>query len=215
MTYRNDDADPALLATARIVENLAYKYTAARRHLQREMHVLDGFTGDNGEPKVRATTELTSVEAAAAQLEHLRAVLADLKANVRAVAVIAHNASRDCDRIVGIRVAVPRCDATGRDGAIEWGDPTCHNVPTRGTLCDRCSKREYRWRVAHKLAPRADGVFSAVSREDPHREQEVLDNVSRREYAPVVLVSRVPSAPADVLRSGPGQSASTPGLEAS
>jgi hypothetical protein len=194
--------DAALLATSRIVENLAYKYTAARRHLQREMSILDGISGDNGDPKVKATTELTSVEAAAGQLEHLHKVLADLKANVRAVAVIAHNASKDCDRIIGIRVAVPRCDAAGRDGTIEWGDPTCTAVPTRGPLCDRCSKREYRWRVAHRLPLRADGVFSAMSREDSGVEQEVLDNVSRSRYTPGVLASRVPAASAGVVRSG-------------
>jgi hypothetical protein len=160
--------DAALLATARIVENLAHKLTVARRHLRREIHILDGFGGNNGDTKVSATAELTGVEAAASQREHLRAVLADLEANVRAIAVIAHNSCKECDRISGIRVAVPRCDSQGRDGAIEWGDPTCTSVPTRGPLCDRCSKREYRWRVGHKLPPRADGVFSAEGRDVPH-----------------------------------------------
>lgn len=55
---------------------------------------------------------------------------------------------------------VPRCTATGRDGNLEWSDPACTAIASRGPLCDRCAKREWRWRQDHGLPPRRDGLFS-------------------------------------------------------
>jgi hypothetical protein len=69
---------------------------------------------------------------------------------------------RELADLGGVRLEKPkRCDAQGRDGAIEWGDPTCTRVPSRGPLCDPCALREWRWRKAHGLTRRADGVMSA------------------------------------------------------
>lgn len=81
---------------------------------------------------------------------------------IDAVCKILRNLERETRATLGVQHTTPRCNATGRDGAIEWSDPTCTTPPSRGPLCDRCSKREYRWRTEHGLPPRSDGVYSAA-----------------------------------------------------
>lgn len=39
----------------------------------------------------------------------------------------------------------------GRDGSIEWGDPTCTELPTKAGLCPKDYQAERRWRVAQGL----------------------------------------------------------------
>jgi hypothetical protein len=63
-----------------------------------------------------------------------------------------------CRDAAGIRapVVVARCNdnQVGRDGAIEWGDPTCVDIPVKAGCCSACYQRERRWRLANALAPR-------------------------------------------------------------
>lgn len=104
----------------------------------------------------------TVVERAAAERLRVENWLADFEAQITLIATVAMDAFTSGQKLIGTRVAleVPRCSAEGRDGSIEWGDPTCSNAPSRGPLCDKCSQREYRWRVKHGLKPRDNGVFS-------------------------------------------------------
>lgn len=44
----------------------------------------------------------------------------------------------------------------GREGVIEWGDPTCTELPIQGGLCFRCYQRERRWRTNVGLPDRAE-----------------------------------------------------------
>lgn len=45
------------------------------------------------------------------------------------------------------------CDALhDRDGSIDWGDPTCTEIPARRGLCARCAERERVWRRDNGLA---------------------------------------------------------------
>lgn len=39
----------------------------------------------------------------------------------------------------------------GRQGSIEWGDPTCTELPTKAGLCSKDYQAERRWREAHGL----------------------------------------------------------------
>jgi hypothetical protein len=48
------------------------------------------------------------------------------------------------------------CDASGREGAIEWADPMCGDYAAKSVLCARCYQRERRWRLAHNLTTRQD-----------------------------------------------------------
>jgi len=107
--------------------------------------------------------ELTAVERAAGERMRLEQRYADFVALLDGLALMTAEATAAAHSLLGHRAAidVPRCSSTGRDGAIEWADPTCSAVPSRGPLCDRCAKREYRWRSSRGLTQRADGVFSA------------------------------------------------------
>jgi hypothetical protein len=108
-----------------------------------------------------APVGLTPVERAAEAGMRIDRELADIEARLRMIAVTVSGLMVDVQRLGGVRLEKPkRCDAQGRDGAIEWGDPTCTSIQTRGPLCDRCSKREYRWRIDHGLPRRSDGVWS-------------------------------------------------------
>jgi hypothetical protein len=51
---------------------------------------------------------------------------------------------------------VARCrDAQpGRDGVLDWGDPTCEELPVKAGTCSACYQRERRWRIGAGLAER-------------------------------------------------------------
>lgn len=125
-----------------------------------ELACLDGFPANDGDPKVTHTSELTSVEAAVHQRMKLTTDPDDIDDRLDATVSVLRAILRDVRQALAEPVIVPRCSSTGRDGAIEWGDPLCWNMPSRGALCDRCSKREWRWRVERGLPPRTNGVFS-------------------------------------------------------
>lgn len=56
-------------------------------------------------------------------------------------------------RIRGVRYAhgVRLCaeNQQGRQGSIEWGEPTCTELPTKANLCATCYQAERRWRLEH------------------------------------------------------------------
>lgn len=75
---------------------------------------------------------------------------------IDAVCKILRNLERDSRATLGIQHVAPRCSGgQGRDGAIEWGRPDCHNIPAIGTLCVPCYHRERRWRTDNGLPTRA------------------------------------------------------------
>jgi hypothetical protein len=179
--------DRRLIAASRLVENLAYKLPVARDHLRYQIALNDGrtttasgsdtadrtisvlITDDNGEPILNEHGEeqydqvpVTIVEAAMVHRDHLINVLADLDAHAKALATIAANALRDCDRIIGNVTPLEkpkRCDATGLDGYLlpwpgeGWSDLNCQDAPTRGQLCARCYQRHRRWRHERSMPP--------------------------------------------------------------
>lgn len=199
--------DQRIVATARLVENLAELMPQVRHHALLELTHLDGSadhtigaSNPDEHPKRRSihpdatcrhnvpnphqpdemidcgrprpcgehdTPErLTVVERNVEQRLKVERWLADIEQQCKLLAATVHDALGSGRRFIGTRVAVerPRCDSTGRDGSIEWADPTCANVPTRGPLCDRCSMREWRWRKARGLPPRTNGVFGQPAR---------------------------------------------------
>jgi hypothetical protein len=108
-----------------------------------------------------APVTLTPTERAAELALRLEREEADINARLRLIGTVAASVGSDINRLIGTRLAKPkRCDATGREGSIEWWDATCDLVPSRGPLCDKHSKAEYRWGIAHGKAPRHDGVYS-------------------------------------------------------
>lgn len=152
--------DPNILLAANLLLASATNIANARAHIRHERRLVDGMPGSSGEPHVTSTSETTTVERAVLTRQHLDDRLADLDALRNGIVTMANELARTAHNILGIRIETPRCTATGRDGAIIWGDPTCTAVPSRGACCDRCSKREYRWRQSVGLPPRHDGLFT-------------------------------------------------------
>jgi len=112
---------------------------------------------------------LTIPEHTAQQREAWRAEHADAQQVITTITLLANELLARARRTVPlITLPVPRCDATGMDGYLQprpphgdgWSDLSCNKARSRGTLCDACSQREYRWRKAHGMPPRADGTYS-------------------------------------------------------
>jgi hypothetical protein len=149
-SHRTDRTINSIIGKA---ESIGTKLPNARHRLIERLNNIDGYTTGSDAPKVKATSELTGVERAA----DLRTVLDDLRSldgRLNDVVKILSELDRDCDRHIGTRHEVPRCTATGREGAIEWADPNCYDAQLRGTLCAKCYMRERRWRQRNGLGTR-------------------------------------------------------------
>jgi hypothetical protein len=155
MTHRTDRTITSIIGLA---EGLTSKLPAARDILRQRINAIDGFPVGTDTPKITATAELTTVEQAANQRIWLETNLRSLTYELNAAALIIANLHRECDQILGHQPR-PRCTGgQGRQGAIEWGQPDCWNIPTRaGTpavLCDRCFQAERKWRSRNGLVAR-------------------------------------------------------------
>jgi hypothetical protein len=135
-------------------ESLTVKLPAARDHLLVELHHLDGMPGGSDAPKVQASSELTAVERAVAGRANVQARLKDLDDNLHAASLILRHLRSDCDKILGTRFEVPRCDGgVGYEGYMipqadgGWSNPSCANVPSDGRkTCDQCRGRASTWK---------------------------------------------------------------------
>jgi len=152
MTHRIDRTISTIIGKA---ESIGQKLPAARTELLRRLHAIDGYPVGTDAPKVTATTELTTVEQAAAQRINIHTDLQALDDELNAAVLTLTNLAADCDRIIGTRLTGPgRCSSTGREGAIDWADPNCWDAPARGSLCPKCYQRERRWRQRNGLPTR-------------------------------------------------------------
>ena len=157
---RRTRTDIQLEAAAHLLANIAAKLPAAIDTLKRELDIVDGYASATMQPRVHATAELTSVERAADLRWSMSGDLDDLRDMATSIAEMVATLNRQTDRALGIRAPtaadVARCRDSlhGRDGALEWGDPTCEELPSKAGLCGACYYREYRWRRANDLGPR-------------------------------------------------------------
>jgi hypothetical protein len=104
---------------------------------------------------------LTGPERAAEARLGLQRWHADIHQAITTAAALIHEATSNTRRLLGERMPVAdRCTGgLGREGHIDWGDPTCTRVPERaGGLCHACGMRERRWREKHDLPMRERGV---------------------------------------------------------
>jgi hypothetical protein len=123
---------------------------------------------------------LTPVERAAEQRQKLKADLEDAEQVISTITLLANDLLHRARRNAPIPPQpVPRCDATGLEGYLiprppqgdGWSDLACTRTRSRGTLCEACSQREYRWRTRHNMNPRSDGVMAYPA----GTEQDVAD----------------------------------------
>ena len=154
--------DIQLSAAATLLDRLASSYPSALSHLARELHILDGQPSiASGAGVIRGATDveaLTAVERVAERRIRFSTEIDTLIEDAQAVVDMVHALAHMIDRAVGLRapVEVARCrdSLPGRDGAIDWGDPTCEEIPAKAGLCSACYQRERRWRIAEGLAER-------------------------------------------------------------
>lgn len=154
--------DIQLAAAATLLERLASLYPSALGHLARELHILDGLPSiASGAGVIRGATDveaLTAVERVADRRIRFSTEIDTLREDAQAVVDMVHALAHMIDRAAGLRapVEVARCRDSlhGRDGAMDWGDPTCEEIPAKAGLCSACYQRERRWRIAEGLAER-------------------------------------------------------------
>jgi hypothetical protein len=151
--------DVRLDAAIGLLENYARTLPYALAHIDRELHIIDGWsdsTMSDGMP--RGESPLTAVERHAEARLRLSGTRAQLIDDRDAILSLIASALHVCRDAAGMRspANVARCkDAqTGRDGLIEWGDPTCEEIPSKAGLCSACYQRERRYRLANGKAPR-------------------------------------------------------------
>lgn len=154
--------DVQLAAAATLLDRLAASYPSALGHLARELLILDGQPSiASGAGIIRGATDveaLTAVERVADRRIRFSTEIDTLREDAQAVIDMVNALAHMIDRAVGLRapVDVARCRDSlhGRDGALEWGDATCEEIPAKAGLCSACYQRERRWRIGAGLAER-------------------------------------------------------------
>lgn len=154
--------DIQLAAAATLLDRLAVSYPSALGHLARELLILDGQPSiASGAGIIRGATDveaLTAVERVADRRIRFSTEIDTLREDAQAVIDMVNALAHMIDRAVGLRapVDVARCRDSlhGRDGALEWGDATCEEIPAKAGLCSACYQRERRWRIGAGLAER-------------------------------------------------------------
>ena len=127
--------DVALEAASILLGNLAARLPVAIATLKRELDIVDGHKSKTmGDGTSRSTAELTSVERAADARWKMSGNLDDLRDMAKTIVELVNTMATMTDRALGTRAPaadVARCrDAQpGRDGVLDWGDPTCEELP--------------------------------------------------------------------------------------
>jgi hypothetical protein len=152
--------DVALEAASLLLGNLAARLPVAIATLKRELDIVDGYPATTlGDGMSRSTADLTSVERAADVRWKMSGNLDDLRDMATTIVELVNTMATMTDRALGTRAPaadVARCrDAQpGRDGVLDWGDPTCEELPVKAGTCSACYQRERRWRIGAGLAER-------------------------------------------------------------
>lgn len=112
------------------------------------------LTGHRDDPDADVT--LTRVEQAADQRARAIAHLDGLDRALRLIRDDIDLLAALCDRALrGAPQAKPaECSGLGRDGNLEWWDPTCRDAATKDGLCGKHYHAERRWRDANGLPTR-------------------------------------------------------------
>lgn len=159
---RRQRKDVQLEAAEMLLGSLKLRFPELVHEVEREMSAVDGYASvvtGNG-VIARGSSEMTSTERAADIRMRMGIDLEDLLDLRAAVIELVHTLDRQMWRAAGVReraaADVARCrDALpGRDGAGEWGDSGCEELPVKAGLCGACYQRERRWRIGHGLTER-------------------------------------------------------------
>ena len=169
------------VALERLVEILATEAAAAITHLDEEDRILDGWpTQTMGDGTPRGTNESTIVERHAQARQEIARRRQQIEADAGTITEHISRALDHCREAKGHRApkapeqptTATFCTPVGREGADlpyepysrdprnGWADSTCRDLAARGPLCEACSIRERRWRLANNLKPTNDFIPS-------------------------------------------------------
>ena len=148
-----------LQAAALRGEHLAPALDNALEHIGAQLRYCDGYARPGGDD-VRVATSLASspTERAAAMRYALTTHREDIRDVVNEIhALLKHLDAqvRQCYGLLGpveqtVVAVVPLCSQglSGKDGSLEWGDPTCMMPAVKNGLCTAHYFRYYRHRIA-------------------------------------------------------------------
>lgn len=112
-----------------------------------------GFPGSSSKGASYTTTDLDPVGGDAVRIHELTEWREALRDAIRSQERGADGLLRLVRRILNVNHAhgVKLCaeNQQGREGSIEWGDPTCTELDTKAGLCSACYQAERKWRIAH------------------------------------------------------------------
>ena len=87
-----------------------------------------------------------------AELEELRDAISDACHTLDLLAKRAEDVQRWCSAdATPEQVQLCKHNQAGREGVLEWGDPLCDRMPTKGGLCGAHYMRWYRHRAEHGI----------------------------------------------------------------
>jgi len=148
-----------LQAAALRGEHLAPALDNALEHISAQLRYCDGFAKSGDDVRVSTSLAQSPTERAAAMRYALSTHREDIRDVVNELhALLKHLDAqvRQCYGLLGpveqtVVAVVPLCSQglAGKDGNLEWGDPTCMMPAVKGALCGNHYMRWYRWRVEH------------------------------------------------------------------
>ena len=149
--YRRVMPNARLNRVAGILEQMAPETTKALEEIVGELGQL-GFpsSGHGGSSYLDAPDPVAGDAIRIAELtgwrEDLRDLIGAIEDHTNALVLLVARIRR-VKHAHGVRLCNE--NQQGREGSIEWGDPTCSELPTQNGLCYSCYQRERRWRMAH------------------------------------------------------------------
>lgn len=160
MTRRKPKPNDRIQRTAAKLLGIANEVTDVVETMRDELASLGFAGGSSGEGRGSGTS--APVERDAVRIHELTANREDLRDLITDVSERADALVRFVKHLSG--TPLPGADGEalcsdkqmGREGAIDWGDATCTELPLQGGLCFRCYQRERRWRRARGLEDRSE-----------------------------------------------------------
>lgn len=150
---RKTQPNARLQRVAGLIDGASREATLALTEIADELSML-GYPGASSQG-VREPSDEGPVSRDALRIVELTAWREDIRDAIDDMEARANALVRLLARVRGVNYAhgVKLCSENqqGRDGSIEWGDPTCTELPTKNGLCPACYQAERRYRADHDL----------------------------------------------------------------
>lgn len=151
---RRTKPNAKLQRVAGLLLGVSTEVTKALEDVHAELSTL-GFPGSSSNGANFLATDMDPVAGDAVRIaelgswrEDMRDAITDLEQRTDALIRLVKRV-RNINWAHGVKLCAE--GQQGRQGSIEWGDPTCTELPVRSDLCRNCYDRERLWRVKHDV----------------------------------------------------------------